>query len=80
MKAPSWVRDEGNRFYDMVYGGCVWQIMVGSQRLTANLKQLALSLERLILPIASIDSYIPGAEFFKATSDLITRNIHLNVN
>jgi hypothetical protein len=75
MMPPISVREEGNRFYAMVYGGCLWQIAVGSQKLPQKLKHLILSPKRLILPVTGIDQFRPAAEFFKTTSGLISRHI-----
>ena len=68
---PIFVRDAGQRFYAMIYGGCVWQIAVGSPRIKPPFTTDMLTPSHLVLRVSDIDKFRPAANFFRATS-LIT--------
>ena len=71
---PVCTRAEGNLLYGMVYGGCLWHVFVGAQRISNAVKPRLLAPGRLVLTPWDLDKFKPLTDFYRDRFAAIRQN------
>ncbi len=62
---PIFTRSDGHGLYAMIYGGCVWHVVVSSKRIGHPLTVGMLTRESVLMPVWTLDQFAPMKNFYR---------------